>query len=158
LKEIAKLIAKRKGVLLSPQGAKMLAAASQGLPYRVEHLLTLLAGDSPDAKKCRQGVAEVSRFLRIYRYDVRGLTSEQSQYMLYLDRAGTASRDTLAARLGTDTADLVEMEEPLIRMGLVARIVKIGRRLTPEGERVVAELKERNRTKMRTKTKVRKGS
>lgn len=137
LKEIVEVAAARIGLQLSPQAARVIAEASHGLPRRAEHHLMKLRLHFPAADR-PLGRAEVSEYLRSFELDESGLGRLGRRYLVTLREMGSASLESLARILGTDT-DYVkkQVECVLLRRGLIG-IDSSGRKLTTKGREWVA--------------------
>jgi Holliday junction DNA helicase RuvB len=133
MKEVVEELAGHESLLLTPQAARLLAEASAGVPRRARGLLHTLRYHFADSEGRQIGQAEVREFLQSQGIDRRGLGSMEQRYLRRLATVGSASLQSLALSLHTDTVFLRrEVEAPLVKRGLI-EIGPSGRRLTVEG-------------------------
>jgi Holliday junction DNA helicase RuvB len=145
LREIVKRFASRRGVLISPQAARLVARMSHGLPRDAEQHLKKLRYHYREAEEQVLGTSHVCDYLRAFGFDVHGLEPIHRQYLRHLGELGRASRETLATLLGTDR-DYVsaEIEPPLLRQLLITKGPH-GRKLTKKGKALLKARHTRNR-------------
>jgi Holliday junction DNA helicase RuvB len=133
LKEITATMASQIGILLSPQGAKLIAEATGGLPRRARHFLANLRYYYADSGARELGKREILEYFEAAGVDATGLGPQEVSYLRVLDRLGTASLESIALALGDDPDFVRRRVEPtLVRRGL-AEITLSGRRLTQPG-------------------------
>jgi Holliday junction resolvasome RuvABC ATP-dependent DNA helicase subunit len=130
--EITYAAASQLDLLLSPQGMRAVAGASQGQPRRAkQHLEGLRRAFHSSTGQL--SVENVRHYLKSAGVDAAGLDRLQREYLRKLRRLGTASLDTLANLVGVDAAYARGQVEPgLVALGFL-RISQSGRRLTPAG-------------------------
>ncbi len=133
LREIAELVAKQLNILISPQSAGLIAEVSHGLPRMAEQFLDKLRLWFPDSENQQLTVRQVHEFLRAFGVDRQGLREEHRSYLAYLKEIGTASLESLAVFLGTDSPFVrYQIEYPLMQQRLIC-IGKQGRQLSQSG-------------------------
>jgi Holliday junction DNA helicase RuvB len=146
LREIVGRVAGRLGVLLSLQGARLVARMSHGLPRAAEQHVRNLRLHFPAAEEQELVKAHVRAYLRAFGFDVHGLGHRHRQYLRHLRAlGGRASLETLAGFLGTDREYVSsEIEPPLLRQRLIAKGPH-GRQLTSKGRELLQACHQRNR-------------
>lgn len=143
-KEMAVIVSNRAaevGVLLSPQAAKRIAAASRGVPRRARHILHSLHTVMEDEDvTVTKGMA--NKHLASIGIDADNLTSADRLFLTILGtRRSAVSLHDLASQIGLDEESVRNDVEPyLIRRGLVA-VASRGRALTTAGTAYVKERK-----------------
>lgn len=126
------------GILLSPQSAKAIAAASRGVPRRARHILHSLHTVLEDTEvTVTKGMA--SNHLASIGIDKDSLTDADRMFLTILaTRNSTVSLHDLASQIGLDEESVRNDVEPyLIRRGLVS-VEARGRALTNAGTAYVA--------------------
>jgi Holliday junction DNA helicase RuvB len=134
LKEIVQAMAVPANLLLSPQGARLLAEASSGLPRRAKQHLRLLRLYYPGAESQQLGVPEVREFLDAHGFDESGLSPQECRYLEAVARLGVSSLESIAQALGCDHTSVHRQIEPVLSWRKLVRITPSGRQLTDEGQ------------------------
>jgi len=135
LKEIVEVLAANQNLLVSAQGARLLAEVSGGLPRCARFHLQNLRLFFPDSEQRQLGIPEIREFLAASGVDESGLGNLERTYLEELSRRGNASLESMSLVLGTDPAYLRRWTEAsLVDKGLVD-IASRGRSLTPKESR-----------------------
>jgi Holliday junction DNA helicase RuvB len=140
LTAIAKKAADDDKLEVTPQAARILAAAAQGSPRKIHRRLQDLKLFWSHAKRFRQ--RHVEDLLRHEGIDHHGLTPNQRQYLKLLSATpGSAlSLQSLATTLGCGPKYVQEeIEVFLVAKGYVQVASGAGRKLTAEGRQMVRE-------------------
>jgi Holliday junction resolvasome RuvABC ATP-dependent DNA helicase subunit len=150
MKEVVEALAEIEKLLLTPQAARTIAAASMGLPRRAWQLLRQLRFYFPDSETRKLVNLEIMGFLEAFGIDKTGLGPMEGRYLQELGRFHRASLDSMALLLGVD-ADFVKMrvEPQLVKQHLVT-IFPSGRCLTEEGRKRLRDLPTREGTQATT--------
>lgn len=137
LKVITESMAAELNLLLTPQAAKLVAEIAGGLPRKAKQLLQNLRYYHP-ASECNQlGQKHVREFLTALGVDKNGLSGIERRYMQFVLEMGSASAESIALALGTDTEFVRRQVEPnLVRRRLV-KITSSGRKVTALGEKLM---------------------
>jgi Holliday junction DNA helicase RuvB len=152
LKEIVARVAKDSDVLLTPQSARCLAAACNGLPRRAEHHVQKLRLYFPDSESCAVELKKVRQYLSANGFDSAGLGKDERKFLRFLARNRSGSLAALAGYLGVDEAYVcTQIEQPLRYRGLVT--IRAGRVLTSRGWEWI-----RQHPLRRTKSKTNRGT
>jgi Holliday junction DNA helicase RuvB len=142
-RELREIVATQAGnlrLLLSPQGARLIAGASNGLPRLAKHHLEGLRFHFPDSENRQLGQRDVRAFFRSKGIDEFALGPMERRYLTELAKRHTASKEALALLLGTDSTFLSRrIEDNLHRRSLI-EIGSRGRRLTRKGKALVNRL------------------
>jgi Holliday junction DNA helicase RuvB len=139
LKEIVARVADRRGVLLSPQAARLTAQVCNGLPRRAEQHVNNLRLTFPDSEQRLLGLEDVRAYLAEVGLDGDGFDRLARAYIRFLLRNGSASVEAVAGYLGTDVEHVKnQVEQPLRFRGLVT-VGGRGRELTEKGKEWAAE-------------------
>lgn len=142
LREIATRVAAAHAIELTPQAARVIAEHSDGTPRSVEHLAKLLAA-LPCPRPATKG--HVRATLRhCLGHDEHGLRPSQRRLLELLGGSpdGSARAEQVATWIGLDAVYVrTEIEDPLIRRGLLFVRPDRRRQLTENGHRLVEQLR-----------------
>jgi Holliday junction DNA helicase RuvB len=134
LKEIVTRVARRLRLLLSPQAARQLAKACNGLPRRAEHHVLKLRLYFPDAEDRDIACSDVRKYLAARGIDKHGFGKDQRQFLAFIAKNGSASLEALAGYLGVDAEYVrTQVEQPLRYRALIT-VGRSGRVLTRRGK------------------------
>lgn len=135
MRAIIDRIAADRSLLLTPQAANAIAAASCGLPRKARHLLEQLALFLSEATRREITLEDIRKFLKSLGVDANGYDLDDRRYMKTLHQLGKASLESLSVSLRTDPAWIrSEIEPRLLTHGQV-RIGPGGRELTEKGRK-----------------------
>ncbi|MEJ7637184.1 MAG: Holliday junction DNA helicase RuvB C-terminal domain-containing protein [Singulisphaera sp.] len=144
LKEVVEVLATEAKLLLKPQASGLVARAACGLPRKARQLLHNLRRHYPEAGNQQLSKKHVREFLHFMGIDETGLGPDEFRYLKALGDQGSASLETLASMLSTDTLHLRrQIEAVLVRRGLV-KIAPGGRQLTATGRKLIEEHRKNN--------------
>ncbi len=139
LRAIACRVALTEAISLTPQAARVIAEHCDGTPRSVEQLVSLVASLRPSGRVGKPQVREIIK--RALGHDEHGLTPSQQRAVRLLAVAGGSVRaEQMVSTLGFDPVYVrTEIEDPLIRRGLL--FVRQDRRrvLTEKGRAFAAE-------------------
>ncbi len=133
LKAIVDRMATDFDMLISPQGARLVAQVSSGLPRRVKHHLGNLRRLFPDVSAKQLSTDHVRKLLVEFQIDAKGLGPRECEYLSYLREMGSASLESLALELGLDSVFVRQQIEPLLQHHRFITISAGGRKLTDAG-------------------------
>lgn len=136
---IARQMAARRSIVVTPQAATLIAKSAAGLPRNVELLIEGLTYRYTTAPTDGFTVEHVREILDIHQIDRWGRSEDQQEYMRFLHRLGGdgVSLTTLVHGMRVDETELRERVEPyLIHQGWVT-IESGGRTLTHTGRAIV---------------------
>ena len=133
LKAIVDRMATDMDMLISPQGGRLIAQVSGGLPRKARHHLRNLRRHFPDASAKKLSTEHVRRFLASFRIDAKGLGPREREYLSYLHEVGPASLESLALQLGLDSVFVRKQIEPMLQTNRLITIGAGGRKLTNAG-------------------------
>ena len=145
LRAIAEHVAVKEGFEITPQAARRLAEAAQGMPRSICRRLEMLKCLNPGLS--RLILSEIEKLLASEGVDHRGLYPGQRQYLLALleSQSGTCSLERLSVKLGCDATNIRQEVEPyLFEQGLVETISGRGRTFTEKGRALAMELAASN--------------
>lgn len=127
------------GVLLTPQAATAVAAASRGIPRCARHRLDALRVSVTDLQ-AEVTATMVRHHLAMLGIDADGLTADDRRYLQALHSRGTpVSLQNLSQMIGLDPAALVRDIEPWLIQSSLVGIGPGGRFLTQAGKKLVAD-------------------
>jgi holliday junction DNA helicase RuvB len=141
LKAIAMRVAEQEGVEITPQAARHLAQASQGVPRTIANHFEFMLRPFPG--EARFDTDHVRQLLSELGIDEHGLTPPQRQYLRVLATSpeGHVPLEHLVARLGCDSAHLRRTLEPyLVEQGFIGFGRARARHITPSGRGLVEEM------------------
>jgi Holliday junction DNA helicase RuvB len=124
------------GMLMSPQGANMLAGICFGVPRRAQHHLNNLRRHYAELNTQQFGITEVRKYLDDSGFDANGLNSASQRYLRVLAVQERASIETLALAIGSDATYVRQQIEPILVQAGYVSISSGGRRLTAAGTKL----------------------
>jgi len=134
MKVIVERVATKEEILLTAQGASLLARTCHGLPRTAEHRVRKLHYHFPVTQQVSLTTEQVKEFLAAFDIDESGLGEHERKYLEFLFRERSASLETLAAILTVDPLYVSrQVEHALHHSGLIA-IAQSGRQLTRAGK------------------------
>jgi Holliday junction resolvasome RuvABC ATP-dependent DNA helicase subunit len=139
LKAIAKRMARKEGITLTPQAARLLAEMAQGSPRIIGRLVEALRLMDPEGHKFTQD--QIRELLGSEGVDQQGLWPHQRYYLgtLAASPSGASTLERLAVTLGCDGTYIRQAVEPfLLDRGLVEIRSGYRRQITHKGREAYA--------------------